>query len=104
MQWDDASRTLTIGARQGQFPGVLVARTFKVVPVSPEHGIGEGQSTGKTVVYSGAALRFRIPPETPAGTKKHPACCACNALSGGLPRRHHRAFFPRSAQSKSARF
>jgi alpha-D-xyloside xylohydrolase len=65
IQWDDANRTLTIGARQGQFPGMLAARVFKVVLVSPEHGIGEGPSTGKTVVYSGATLQICIPLREP---------------------------------------
>ena len=30
MQWDDARKTLTIGQRQGQFPGMLTQRQFRV--------------------------------------------------------------------------
>ena len=30
MQWDDARKTLTIGQRQGQFPGMLTQRQFHV--------------------------------------------------------------------------
>ena len=33
MQYDDATRTLRIGARKGSFPGMLAERTFIVVPV-----------------------------------------------------------------------
>ena len=29
--WDDAAKTLTIGARKGEFPGMLKERTFNVV-------------------------------------------------------------------------
>ncbi|HEY6448359.1 MAG TPA: TIM-barrel domain-containing protein [Acidobacteriaceae bacterium] len=69
MQWDEAARTLTIGDRQGQFPAMLTARTFNVVLVGPGHGVGEGAATGKTVVYSGAALRLSFSPEKPARAK-----------------------------------
>src|SRR5207302_831115 len=30
-RWDDTKQTLTIGDRQGQFPGMLTSRTFRVV-------------------------------------------------------------------------
>ena len=29
--WNDKTRTLTIGARQGQYPGMLTARQFTVI-------------------------------------------------------------------------
>jgi alpha-D-xyloside xylohydrolase len=40
IRWDDASHTLTIGDRQGQFPGMLESRTFQIVFVGDGHGIG----------------------------------------------------------------
>jgi alpha-D-xyloside xylohydrolase len=40
LAWDDAARTLTVGARQGRFPGMLEARTLRVVVVRPAHGTG----------------------------------------------------------------
>jgi alpha-D-xyloside xylohydrolase len=46
-RWDDATRTLTIGARRGSFPGMLQTRTFRVA-------INGGP--GKTVDYSGAEV------------------------------------------------
>ena len=33
LRWHDASRTLTIGKRQGSFPGMLARRTFQVVRI-----------------------------------------------------------------------
>ena len=30
MKWNDKTRTLTIGDRQGQFEGMLQQRTFKI--------------------------------------------------------------------------
>ena len=30
-RWDDKSRTLTIGRRQGEYPGMLKSRTFRLV-------------------------------------------------------------------------
>ena len=34
MTWNDSTQTLTIGARQGSFPGMLSSRTFNIVWVS----------------------------------------------------------------------
>jgi len=47
IHWDDAKHALTIGSRQGEFPGMLHERTFKVV-------IGNGPS--KAVHYTGTAV------------------------------------------------
>ncbi|MBN2807294.1 MAG: DUF5110 domain-containing protein [Prolixibacteraceae bacterium] len=38
--WDDAKRTLSIGARQGTFPGMLQSRTIQVVLVDENKGTG----------------------------------------------------------------
>ena len=37
IRWDDATRTLTVGAREGSFPGMLQQRRFVVVVVDPAH-------------------------------------------------------------------
>ncbi len=54
-KWDNARRQLTIGARKGNFPGMLQARTFHVVIVRKEHGTGVGITTApdKVVSYTG---------------------------------------------------
>ncbi|MBZ5648956.1 MAG: glycoside hydrolase family 31 protein [Acidobacteriia bacterium] len=53
--WDDAKQALTIGDRQGQFPGMLESRTFRVVFVGENHGAGidPDEHADKTVQYSG---------------------------------------------------
>lgn len=36
MKWNDSKRTLTIAARQGQYPGMLKTRTFRIhLPGAP---------------------------------------------------------------------
>ncbi len=40
MQWNEADQALTIGPRQGQFPGMLEERTFHIVWVGAGHGVG----------------------------------------------------------------
>lgn len=56
--WDDASHTLTIGNRSGSFPGMLAIRTFHIVFVGDNHGIGGTltSSPDKTVQYSGTKI------------------------------------------------
>ena len=40
IQWNQTSRGLTIGERRGDFPGMLKERTFHIVWVSKDHGVG----------------------------------------------------------------
>ncbi len=56
--WDDARKTLTIGDRQGSFPGILAERTFHVVFVTEGHGIAIDPTAtpDKTVKYSGQRI------------------------------------------------
>lgn len=53
--WDDNSKTLKIGARNGEFPGMLKTRTIKVVIVSEEKGKGLEISPkfDKVITYDG---------------------------------------------------
>jgi alpha-D-xyloside xylohydrolase len=44
MHWDDAAKTLTIGAREGSFPGMLKERTFRVVVVGAGMAWGLGRA------------------------------------------------------------
>jgi alpha-D-xyloside xylohydrolase len=61
MHWDDAGKTLTIGKREGSFPGMLKERMFKVVVVKSGHGvsIGETPDAGKTANYNGEKVLVR---------------------------------------------
>jgi len=55
IHWDDARHTLTLGARQGGFPGMLERRAFQIVWVGPGHGVGVNPSAtlDQTVAYEG---------------------------------------------------
>ena len=54
-QWNDANKRLTIGARQGSFPGMLQKRTFNIVLVKEDNGVGVdvSKTADKTILYSG---------------------------------------------------
>ncbi len=58
LHWDNDRQTLTIGDRQGQFPGMLENRTFRVVFVSQNHGVGvnPADEADKVVQYSGEQI------------------------------------------------
>jgi alpha-D-xyloside xylohydrolase len=56
--WDEASHTLTIGDREGKFPGMAETRTFRVVFVAEGHGVGGDLTANvdKSVTYTGKRL------------------------------------------------
>jgi alpha-D-xyloside xylohydrolase len=58
LHWDDAAQTLTIGQREGKFPGMLEKRTFRVVFVEEGKGTGSEltQHPDKSVDYSGSPV------------------------------------------------
>jgi len=58
--WDENSQTLTIGERNGTFPGMLNERTIHVVFVDEFKGIGSQESTqiDKTVTYNGKEIKI----------------------------------------------
>jgi len=58
LSWDEAKGLLTIGNRQGSFPGMLEERTFRVVWVRPGHGTGipTTEKADAIVHYSGRTL------------------------------------------------
>lgn len=62
LKYDDASRTLTISDRQGEFPGMLKSRRFNVVLVTPDShtALNLDNPAGKTVEYSGQALSVKL--------------------------------------------
>jgi alpha-D-xyloside xylohydrolase len=62
LHWDDATRMLTIGARQGSYPGMAAGHTFNVVIVSAGNGVG-GDATAspdKTIQYTGVTIEARF--------------------------------------------
>ncbi len=57
-RWDDAKQVLTIGDRQGEFPGMLTSRTFRAIFVGEHHGIGVASSAtpDRVVQYFGKQI------------------------------------------------
>jgi alpha-D-xyloside xylohydrolase len=64
LRWDDAKRVLTIGRREGSFPGMLAGRTFKVILVSRDRPVGFSfdPPADQTVGYQGEAVEVRLAP------------------------------------------
>ena len=62
VHWDDASRTVTFGAREGSYKGMAAGHTFNVVVVAAGHGIG-GEPTStpdKTITYTGTKIAAKL--------------------------------------------
>jgi alpha-D-xyloside xylohydrolase len=62
LSWDENTKTLTMGRRKGKFPGMLEARTFEIVLVEKDHGVGVKRtaSPDKAVKYTGGELKIRL--------------------------------------------
>ncbi len=63
-KWDEKNKILTIGKRQGKFPGMLLRRRFNIVFVRPGKGTGDKLTIkpDKVVRYEGkeTKLKFEI--------------------------------------------
>ena len=61
--WDQAKRTLTIGAREGSFPGMLARRRFAIVDVRRDRPVPFSfePNVDRTVEYDGAAQSIVLP-------------------------------------------
>ncbi len=59
--WDEQDQTLTIGQREGRFPGMLEKRTFQIVFVREGHGVGEKptEDPDQEVEYTGAPVTVK---------------------------------------------
>jgi len=60
LRWDDAARTLVVGAGRGSYPGMPERVRIRLVVVSEAHGVGEepaAESDGEAV-YEGRELRI----------------------------------------------
>jgi alpha-D-xyloside xylohydrolase len=56
--WDEDEKTLKIGERKGVFPGMLKERTFNIILVGENHGVGAEITiqTDKEISYSGQEM------------------------------------------------
>ncbi len=61
--WNQAARTLTIGAREGSFPGMLARRRFAIVDVRRDRPVPFSfePTVDRTVEYDGAAQSIVLP-------------------------------------------
>lgn len=64
LRWNDASKTLTIGKRQGSFPEMLTERTFQLVFVSKAKPVGFSfaPQPDRTLHYSGDEVVVKLEP------------------------------------------
>lgn len=60
--YDEAAKTLTIGARRGTFPGMAAQRTFRVVWVRKDRPTpwAPDDAPAQTVTYAGSALTVKM--------------------------------------------
>ena len=60
--YDDATRTVSFGARKGQFAGMLKNRQFNIVLISKEHPqpLNLDNPSGKLVSYNGKAITIKL--------------------------------------------
>ena len=65
ISWTDKTRTLTFGARQGSFPGMLKQRTIRIAIVRPGHGIGPAAEANPdaTFRYDGSETKLILKTE-----------------------------------------
>jgi alpha-D-xyloside xylohydrolase len=60
--WNDAAKTLTVGARQGSFPGMVATRKLNLVLAAPGKNVGSAETLtdAKTVDYSGQPVEVKF--------------------------------------------
>jgi len=55
IDWNDQSRQLTIGSREGSYPGMPAARVYRVIMVSEDNATPDNPKTS-SLVYSGQKM------------------------------------------------
>jgi alpha-D-xyloside xylohydrolase len=62
IRWHDASRTLTIGKREGSFPGMLAHRRFEAVLVTKDRAVpfSFAPKPDKAVIYAGDGVTVKL--------------------------------------------
>lgn len=61
VSYDEASKTLTIGAREGSYPGMLQKRTFEIVWIDKDNpsGIGLTANPDQVITYTGDVVTVK---------------------------------------------
>jgi len=62
IRWDESAGVLTLGAREGSFPGMVRQRTFRIVAVRSGHGAGPAVTAApdKEVSYTGTEAQINL--------------------------------------------
>ena len=61
LRWNDAKRTLSIGARQGSFPGMIRQRQLNIVIIDPANASAVAPAPAlRNVTYEGRAMTLRF--------------------------------------------
>ncbi len=61
ISYNDATQTLTIGEREGKFPGMLENRKFTIVVCNKKHAQGyDPEAKGKEVTYNGKRIEVKL--------------------------------------------
>ena len=77
LRWKQATRTLTIGAREGSFPGMLGRRRFQVIVVARTRAVPfplqpvADASVDRIVTYDGTAQSVSLPPPPTRPGERH---------------------------------
>jgi alpha-D-xyloside xylohydrolase len=63
IHWSEAARTLSIGDRKGQYPGMPEKHVFNIVWVAQDHGAGESveSKVDRVVQYHGQIVSIQAP-------------------------------------------
>ncbi len=61
ISYNEATKTLTLGDREGEFPGMLNNRTFTIVPCSTDKAQGyDPEAAGKEIKYTGKKIELKL--------------------------------------------
>ena len=59
LRYDERSKTLTVGVREGSWPGMAATRTIRVRWITPGRAL-DLDAADETVTYSGVPLTLRM--------------------------------------------
>lgn len=60
MKWDDKNRSLVIGAREGEYPGMLKKRKFRVTLINEGDTISQSVAPGSEISYIGREISVKL--------------------------------------------
>jgi alpha-D-xyloside xylohydrolase len=64
INWNDKMKVLTIGAREGHYPGMAANRKFSITMVDSTHGLGEAVAQPiRRVQYDGTSQQISLLPK-----------------------------------------